>query len=228
MGKKRNVDAESHLLTGGLITGFLTFMGFLPGAAASAAVTGSLVHKDIQKAKKQEAFQKDFALHQERTEKGRAELEIEIRRISKLLDYLKKYDFDPNAEHIVNQEKLEKIFYDASTRDSVYRLYQDEKGRKNVSLNKMVELASKAKAEDKIVELDKFTTEPTEFIVKTGGEEVYTSLNKWSRIPYNLRRQCNELGVAFKKHNYDELEKEKARIVQELYRPFQFDYSKYR
>ena len=80
---KRNVDAENHLLTGGLITGFLTFMGFLPGAAASAAVTGSLVRNDIQKAKKQEAFKRDFEAHQAHTEKVRQRLKWKYGELKK-------------------------------------------------------------------------------------------------------------------------------------------------
>ena len=47
--KDRNVDAESHLLTGGLITGFLTFMGFLPGAAVSATATAIAVKNEYKK-----------------------------------------------------------------------------------------------------------------------------------------------------------------------------------
>lgn len=225
MARKRNVDAESHLLTGGLVTGFLTFMGFLPGAAASAAVTGSLVHNDIQKAKKQEAFQRDFAVHQARTERGRAEAQMEVWRIKEMLDSL-TFNFDPNSQKVINQERLEKAFWDASTRDSVYRLYRNE-GRNEISIAEMIEMASKVDAKSKIVEIDPFSHAPSEFIIKT-EEEYYVFLEEWQRIPYKLRKQCDDLGIEFRKYDDSEIKNIMTKISMELNKPYQFDYSKYR
>lgn len=227
MGRKRNVDAESHLLTGGLITGFLTFMGFLPGAAASAAVTGSLVHNDIQKAKKQEAFQRDFAAHQQRCEKGRSEARIEFWRIEKIINTLANYNFDPNSEAVITQEKIERVFCGAKTTEfSMYKDRPDD--RKRISVEEMIEIASNTETKYKTVELLSQDGEPTEFIITTEEGELYTTLGIHDRIPYNLRKVCNEWNIPFRKHDHSELQQVKGRIMMKLNEPYQFDYSRYR
>lgn len=226
MARKRNVDAESHLMTGGLITGFLTFMGCLPGAAASAAVTGSLVRNDIQKAKKQESFQRDFAAHQARCEEGRSQAQIELWRLEKIIEVLAKYDFDPNSEAVITQEKIERVFSGAKT--TLFSYYNSPKNRKKISIEEMIELASNAELEKKTVELLREDGEPTEFILETEDGEVYATLGRYDRIPYNLRKVCNQWNIPFRKHSYTELEQVKGKIAMKLFAPYQFDYSKYR
>ena len=227
MARKRNVDAENHLLTGGLVTGFLTFMGFLPGAAASAAITGSLVHKDVQKAKKEEAFKRDFEAHQQRCEKGRAEAQAELWRLEKIIEALAKYDFDPNSEAVITQEKIERAFSGAKT--TTFRYYSDKpKNRKEIPVQEMIELALNTETKYKTVELIREDGEPTEFIITTEDGEVYATLGRYDKIPYNLRKICNEWNIPFRKHSYTELNQVKGKIAMKLYAPYQFDYSKYR
>lgn len=227
MARKRNVDAENHLLTGGLITGFLTFMGFLPGAATSAAVTGTLVHNDIQKAKKQEEFKKDFEEHQERYKKSKAKAEQEFKKIEKMLDYLWMNHYDLNAKYVIIQEKIEEVFCGAKTIDD--NRYKDTtKKRKLISVEEMIEIASNTETECKTVEISSRDGLPEEFIITTEDEELYTYLGFHNRIPYNFRKFCNEWDIPFRNHDYEEIVKIKTRIAQKLYAPYQFDFSKYR
>lgn len=222
MARKRIVDAENHLLTGGLVTGFLTFMGFLPGAAASAVITGSLVHKDVQKAKKEEAFERDFAAHQERTEKGRARAQEEVWDMAKYIDALASYGFEPNSDSYKRQEELEKAFNGAN----VERVYRNKlRKRRQVSEKEIINLASKTDSDKKIVEIT-YEKYPREFILVSGDEEIYTTF--YTSVPYNLRKKCSEWGVPFRKHSYKEVETIKAQIAQKIFAPYKFDYSRYR
>lgn len=219
--RKRNVNAESHLLTGGLITGFLTFMGFLPGAAASAAITGSLVREDIKKAQKQEAFKRDFDLHMESTEKGRAEAMKEITRIKKILEDL-LYDFDPNSEKLRAQEEFENVFQGAKV-TNIYRSTPSD--RVQVSQGKIMKLAKTTDSSNKIVVLD-YRGKATEYVIKTENREVYCQTYEY--FPYNFRKTCEYWNVPFRKLEQKEYDKEIVRIAQIIYAPYQFDYSKYR
>lgn len=224
MARKRNVDAENHLLTGGLVTGFLTFMGFLPAAAASAAVTGSLVGKDIQKAKKEEAFQRDFAAFQEQTKVSRFQAEEEIRKRREFVDTLLFYGQNIGTERFELEEKLEQAFSDAK----VYNGHRPENymtKRRQVSEKEILRLAEKYDSDKKELKVS-YDCRTREFILISDNEEIYASF--FNFIPYKAREKCREWGIPFRKLTSSEADKIKAEISQKLYAPYQFNYSKYR
>lgn len=213
---KRNVDAESHLLTGGLITGFLTCMGFLPGAAASAVATGALVHKDIQKAHKQEAFKRDFEDNQVKKQQFYKDWED----AETILDSLGDYIFKPESDDFKLQEKLENAFRNAVTTEEKI-IYQ------KVTLEKLLETALSTSNENKIVVLYGLfkPKKPCDYIIKTeDGNIGYYHLGKQ---PYNFRQKCQKLNVPFKPVSSTELSKLKIKKKCEMFEPYHMDYSKY-
>lgn len=223
--RKRNVDAENHLLNGGLITGFLTFMGFLPGAAASAAVTATVVKKDIDRANKQEAFKKDFAAHQVEYEKSRLTVYAQIDEVKTKLRNLADSDFSPNSENYILQEKLEKVFVGAKEVEGFYERISGDR----ITVEEMLELASTVSSEYKEVYVEHFSKRVEEFVIRIPDKKViYTKLPDWKTMPYNVRKLCNKWNIPFRKYSYDEIDKHIGRIACEINKPYQFDYSKYR
>ena len=212
--KKRNVNAENHLLTGGLITGFLTFMGCLPGAAAGAAVTGALVSKDIQKAKKEEAFQRDFAEHQKVLTAARKDWW----EVSRLLDDLIDYNFDPNSEQYITQVKLEKLFEGAVLIQQGHDI-----NYKKLEKEEIMEMATRPEYTNKTIVLAGNT--PIEYLIAT--EDGYVGCYRWGHVPYQFRKQIQQLGVTFKPYKFEELEEVKKRVSMKMAESHQFNFNKY-
>lgn len=214
--KKRNVDAESHLLTGGLITGFLTCMGFLPGAAVGAAVTGGLVNKDIQKANKQETFKRDFEENQVKKQQFYKDWE----EVEGILDSLADYAFKPESDDFKLQEKLENAFKGAIT-------IEDEIVYQKVTLEKLLTTALSTSKENKIVTLYGLfrPKKPCDYIIKTeNGNIGYYHLGKQ---PYNFRQKCQKLNIPFKPVGSTKLNELKIKKKYEMFEPYRMEYSKY-
>jgi hypothetical protein len=224
MARKRNVNADSHLLTGGLITGFLTFMGFLPGAAVSAAVTGSMVHNDIKKANKQEACKRDFEAHQKRTEKAREEAEKEFKKME-IVVYDMRF-FDPDCERYIEQEKVENIFIGANVIDVIDSCGLVYKGKK-IPLSDMIKIATQTEPQNKYVVVGNYLKKfaPEYFIVKTEKEIVYI---EGYFTTYNLRNICKKYNIPFRKLSHSEAGQIRTELIKKLLEPFNFNFSKYR
>lgn len=214
--KKRNVDAESHLLTGGLITGFLTCMGFLPGAATGAAVTGVLVNKDIQKANKQEMFKRDFEENQVKKQQFYKDWE----EVEGILDSLANYAFKPESDDFKLQEKLENAFKGAVT-------IEDKITYQKVTLEKLLKTALSTSKENKIVILYGLFSpkKPCDYIIKTENGNI--GYYHQGKQPYNFRQKCQKLNVPFKPVGSAELNELKIKKKYEMFEPYRMDYSKY-
>lgn len=223
--KKRIVDAENHLLLGGIATGFFAFMGATPFAAVSAGVTGALVGKDIKKGKKEEQFKRDFAAHQEKYKDKMIEIDRQRYKIREELEYMCYYDFDPLSPKFILQEQLENIFKNGQIieQDSIPNLKNNGKGI--TSIDDFINIAKNARDDEKILEINDGL--PSYFIVKTETSCVYTCLGLHDCVPYNLRAKCQKYNIELKKYTYEQMNRIMGQISQQLYKPYQFDYSKY-
>jgi hypothetical protein len=215
MARKRNVDAENHLLTGGLLTGFLTFMGFGPGAVAGAAITGAMVAKDVSKAKKEEAFKRDFESYQqmrERLDKEWYEIEMLLRN----MEY-----FSPTKKDYLDQVELENAFKNA-------RVVEDyEYNDKDFSFVwSAEEMAKKANATDdqyKIVHRKYGNV--LRYAIEKDGKCTVTGFRL--KYPEHFREKCAKAGIPFKSHGYCELYDLKQKLHAKHYEGSNFNFSRY-
>ena len=213
MAKKRNVDAESHLLTGGLLTGFLTFMGFIPGAAITAAITGSAVMKDIKKAKTEEVFEQDFKVYQQIM----VDVDEHWREIEKLIDEFKL--FSPDSPSYLVQLKLENLFKDGKIID-----YCEKNVKyKSVKLKDLIQEAQEVEDKDKILVLS--NGRPWEYVVLSKDE--YIGCFERGQYLFQFKEKCNKAGIPFKSYGYAELYKLKEKMKYQFYEPYRFDFTKY-
>lgn len=215
MAKKRNVNAESHLLTGGLLTGFFAFMGFGPGTAASAVITGAVVAKDVSKAKREEDFECHFEVYQG----TRKNLDEQWYYKERLLHELEH--FSPMSEDYLEQVELEKLFENARIVEEYE--YINKKYSFSWSVKEMIEKAKVADDRNKIVQ--RKYERIINLILENGDKCIVFSRLKY---PDKFREKCIKAGIPFKSYDYYELQDLKKQLFIKHYEGRNFDFSKYR
>lgn len=245
MKKKRNVWVDEHLAVGGVITGFLTFMGFLPGAGAAAAITGAAIASDIKREKREAAAiqeQKDLQVRIKKFDEMWSDIESDVNWLESY-----KYPFDRTVYKM--QLRAEELF--AKTNTTYIRLpYYKHQGpiaeniifehKEMVDMPTLYEFAEKAKDEDKYV------NRPVENKPRGKMPELYAvmvdNVLYWSPclnyradgcrwymkfdVPPGLMKRLEVLGIEVRGYYFDEFKKMKRELKCKLFDPYRASWDK--
>ena len=212
---KRNIFVENYLLCGGIITGIFTFMGAIPFAIGSAAITGVLIKDALDKEKKKEEY---FVKSEENREENfkRSEEWYQIEKIIKALDY-----FDPSYPRFIEQEKIENLFKNARIISTNLTKELDGFSYDNcnniLKIEELINMANSVEDKDKIVStmIKDYTTsyeiwKKEDYIIRM-NKEYYIYTYRYF-YPNHFRQRCERLGIEFREYHWSEVDELRKKL----------------